>query len=618
MASEWDVVSTTPAPSGDEWSVVKVEAAEPTPVVSKEEPKQSLPNKESPYTAKEFMRQLGLTARATVGGASKALTFPVRAVGSAVAGGMYQAGNLADSQGLKDAARYVENNFGGTGGDIAANKISDAAGLSKPQNAVERGVQAGGEALVGGVANGALGAAKNAPMAVKALLPGTNTATGMVVDTAVGAGLEAAPESTGTALAATALAAKGKQYARAKSVSNIEKKIAGSVTPDVDAQVIKNLAADAQNRLKLNPMNGKQTQMTAASIRDSARDYKAAVRMQLKESGVNDPKLNELLLKTEPSQADIDAVRGTPAGDAVAEAVLMATRTNELTKPKQSNAALAWAREGLSTIPMWDWSRRGLNAALGGRATREDAVKKLTSEKNVEAANNFLAKQPEAPAYLQSKGALSTVAEQNQARLASDKAAREAAQTADKQELGALELKARKVSRTPGGGAYQALQEHTGLSSDDLNKALRIAEKIPEASKAVKSIRIDGANTKKDAIYPVTDIIKKIADDMGMQRQGMLTQTTPAGALTGAQSAPIDTQRMLNHAASVKVRQNAYKDAQKAADGIGSAEGRKAARGVAQKLVSTPSAADRLKLIDELEAKYPEAQGIFDTVRQFK
>lgn len=400
---------------------------------------------------------------------------------------------------------------------------------------------------------------------------------------------------------------------RARMVQMFDK----SPNAKADAEIIKDFGGVKERIGNRKLLTG---ELNARSQKYFDDAYNAA-----KEAGATPEQLRALVNWRGLTKAEQDALRNGPVGTAIADISQKLDRVRNLTPGELSSniggvprslvdaggpeAALAVATGGKSAgLPTG--VRYAIKNLLGGRETRNAAANKLLDDRSQRAAALYLSENGGSEAT-KGLGVLEQVTT-DKARLNNAQAAQGA------KEQAALELKARKVSRTPGGGAYEALLEHTGLSPDDLNKALRIAQNIPEASKAVKAIRVDGSTTKDGAIYPLTNIIRKVADDMGMQRQGALTQTMPAGALSGIPSTPVDAQRSLNHAAAVKVRQSAYKDAEKAASGLGSAEARKAAKTVAQKLVSTRDAAERLKLIDDLEAKHPEAQGLFDTVRHFK
>lgn len=257
-----------------------------------------------------------------------------------------------------------------------------------------------------------------------------------------------------------------------------------------------------------------------------------------------------------------------------------------------------------------DFTNQSLKDAITKRAKAQDQISKLIGKQNGPYPSLVVPSVTDPGAVGEgSKAIRDAMIARARDQASSDKASQAAKAATD---ASALQIKARKISGTPGGGAYQALLQHTGLNSDDLNQALRIAQNIPEAAPHVRAIRVDGGNTTDGAIYPITDIVNSIADKMGMPR-GALTQAQPTGALTDAAE-----QVTARYQMGTKVRQGLYKEAQAKAAGISSVEARKAAVDLAGKLKSTPKRTERISLIDSLEAKYPETQGIFDEVRNFK
>ena len=672
----------------------------------------------------EVGRQVGLTGRMAVSGALENAGYPANAVASAIASGVYKLG-------AKSAAKWIEDNLGTTGAKNLGQAAANSAGLPDAKNDLEKAVQTGGRMMVGGVQNKLLQGAGEVPNVIKAAMPATTSGTGLAVDAAVGVGMEAAPGETtavGAGLVGTALAAslaKKKMAANAaKKTAGIEAKLNNSPTPEVDAQVIKNLANDAKDPLRYHPLNDRNAIQTANSIQEARRDYLGDAKRYLTAAGIKNPAFDALLAKKEPSLADIDKVRGTPEGEAVADAALMAVRTEMLTKQKQSSRGMSLVRAGLDWVPMPDKFRKATMATLGARETREEAIALLTQGKNVKAADSLLGKLDEVPAPLRSIETLKELAakatDANKAKAAAIEAAKgrkgqsamsdydlvesklqepvKAEQKAAMEEVDlavrlkraaqikqtkaqhqaladqiskdpsllepsardprqfeknskaleqdildrmkakteaeaaavkakadaqaakegsdaeALKIKARKISGTPGGGAYQALKEHTGLQKDDLNTVLRVAEKVPEAAAQIKKIRVMGENTSKDAIYPVTDILNTIADGLGMERAGALS--TPRGALTSGTGGPEKVSKAYQVAAGI--RQKIFTEAGTKAASLSSAEAKAAAKSVAESLATTSKAADRFKLIDDLNAKYPETVEIFSKARKVK
>lgn len=317
------------------------------------------------------------------------------------------------------------------------------------------------------------------------------------------------------------------------------------------------------------------------------------------------------------TEAERAAMANTPTGKAAAAIVEKLDRIRGLTPGELSTRNAAVVRGALDWFPMPTAIRNGLRTTLGGRVTRAEQAEKLMDPRTQRAAAQYLDKHgaSEATQGLNTLKGMAQAKVDAKAALerakAAAKAKADAAKAADAEKLSALTLKGRKISGTPGGGAYQTLLEHTGLSSDNLNKALRVAQRIPEAADDIRRIRVDGGNTKDGALYPITDMLKSIADDMGMPR-GALTQAQPSGALTGATEAVTAKYQM-----ATKVRQGIYDKAQAKAKELTTPEARNAADEVAGKLKSTPKRTERLKLIDDLETAHPETKGLFKEVRNF-
>lgn len=184
--------------------------------------------------------------------------------------------------------------------------------------------------------------------------------------------------------------------------------------------------------------------------------------------------------------------------------------------------------------------------------------------------------------------------------------------------LQAMKIKARKISGTPGGGGYQALAEHVGIDKKDLATVLRVGERVPELADEIRKIRVEGKNTSDGAIYPITDALKGIADGLGMKSRGVLTQATDKAPAVVRKTAA-DRRRELAYQAGVDTRQGIYKEIANASKEINDPAAREAVRELVSELKSTPRIqSDRNRMIDELEAKHPEAKDLFRDVRKFK
>jgi hypothetical protein len=555
---------------------------------------------------KEYARQFGLTARAGIEGVTKALSYPVNAIGEA-------AGGVASLMGNQPLADKIKRTVGLSGGSQAASTIADSLGLPKPQNRTEQIVQAGAQ----GVAGGVVGNPTSASSALSAVLPSANSAKAFLLNAGVAAGLEASPEATlgtGAALAAATAGRKGvKAVGQAMDDSLQSRAYNKAFTKNPQATMDAEIIADL---MKIRRENGGK--ITQDQINQVGETYLHNFTERMKRAGVyGEDAAQAARSRKAISVLDPDVLKrlqSSPEGQAILEVIGKANRVNQLFPPKAAsgngngrniiNGVTDTAISAVTGIPL---APAMLTSAVVRNYVRKAQGDKLLNPRMEQAANDFrVANGPseasKAMDYISSLS--STKATQAQQAAMADQKSQEA--------LAALQLKGRKVSRTPGGGAYQALLEHTGLSTDDLNQALRVAEKIPEAREAVRAIRVGGGNTADGAIYPVTDIIKKVASDLKLPSasKGILSQQPPGQGILSTVSPAYQM--------ATSVRQEVIDKAIAGAGELKAAGAARAAKEVGMKLKVTSSKAERERMVQELYGEYPEAQGLFDGVLSFK
>jgi hypothetical protein len=383
----------------------------------------------------------------------------------------------------------------------------------------------------------------------------------------------------------------------------------------------KNAKADAEVITELGGVNSRIGERKILTNEVNARSKKVMDEAQtaLRAAGASEKELLAFRNWQGLTESERAAMAGTPTGKAAAAIIEKLDRFRGLTPGELSTRNASVVRSALDMLPIPSVLRHGLRTTLGGKQTRAEAAEKFLDPRSQRAAAQYLERNgpSEATQGLQDLQAIAQSKVDAAAALERAKAAAKAKAAADRLANAgtqkALTTKARQISGTPGGGAYQALLEHTGLAADDLNKVLRAAQKIPEAADAVRAVRVAGGNTKEGAIYPVTDIVNAIANKMGMPRGALSPTAQSAGILTDVVE-PLTAKYQM----ATKVRQKIYDGIHDAADKLGSAQAREAVKQLARKLKSTPKSTERVQMIDDLEKSYPEAAGMFDAARNFK
>lgn len=556
----------------------------------------------APTMMDKLGRQVGLAGRYLLEGGEQALTYPVRAAAEAVSGGL----NLA---GQPEMANSVSRTLGmkGNGGKV----VADAIGLPNPEGKLEQGVAGASKMLTGLGAGGILnrvaaGAPATTQAAVNALVPGTNSATEAAIASGIGAGMEVAPTETASTLATIAALRGGKTAYNGAANWNAERKLLGkSATPEADAQVVLDLA-----RLKKDPIRFQQVIQDQAAVGRSnavgiGTDYKDKVASLLKQSGKSTVELDDLLNKKNITSDDVsNLLGGSEEAKAVAASLLLSTRADAMTKPAVSNALLSPVRAAVDFVAP-KWIAQPVNAALGGRATGEANINKLVNPRNVEVAENFLAKN-RSPVndinQFENSVQRGILADTAAAEAAAQKAAAEAATQA-----GALKeanIAGMRMNRAPAGGAFQSLKEYTGLADDQIVDSLRALSNHPTLGKYADQLR-KGGNTDNGALFAVQNAINGLQKRQG----GILNQANP-GALYQGQNVTVEGIRNpVSYAANVKNAEEAVKIARESAFSPELGQ-------FATSVAGTKSPADKLALIKDRLSKTTDPAEI-DYINKF-
>lgn len=373
-----------------------------------------------------------------------------------------------------------------------------------------------------------------------------------------------------------------------------------------DARVIRDMASIKEDPLNFNQLTGKPSVTKAGDARGNSADYKQQVREQLKEAGISEGKLNYLLNKKNPTSEEVASVRGTPQGDAVADAISLSKRSDALTKEIPSNSIMSLVREGVDLLPIPAFAHRGIKNMLGGRQTREAAITKLTSTRNVEAADRYAAENGGA-ALDSSLGALSETTVANQTATATKTADRSVAMAAEKADAATLSSSNATEGVRAGGGSLGAttdrLSKDTGISHTQTKGLLQ--EIIDNPASDPAHVRVATAildNKPHKGMLPLQDRLVKMAEDKGIAT-GSLSE--PKGALST--SGTTDVKDSVKYAHGVAKRTELYDQGiRDISDSDLPKEVISSALSTIKNIRTQGGSANRAASIQELYAKHPD------------
>ena len=550
-------------------------AQEQTTTISDTQPQEEFVGRMLPNTGtveqepqqSQLARQGELFVRNLGEGIEQAFTFPVRAVGEAVASG-------AKLLGLPEAGQKISSTIG-MSTPMVSTTAANVAGLATPETQIEKVTAAGQRALAGaGVGNIASTLSRNAPQAVgqtmSALFPQAQTGAQLATFGGVGAGLEAAPMETaaglagvGTVAAIAAATAAGKGKA-ALNIRSAEKGIFESAgnSPSraaAESEIIKKINTEYSASVrnvgdKTKPLSASElNQKVSGSFIREAQD---AVKQLPSDYPNRATYISALARGRALSSEEINALRTDKVGQFVADAIEQSQRSQVLTQAVAAAGGLpaAAARAGVDAAPIAISAATGIPAyipqgftasiknKLGGRIGRAEVGQKLVGESLVKAADRVLAKT--GPSEF-SQG-IKTI-EEIAAQASKAQAAKQTVQNAYKQANQEADEAARAVvlsnwnkGKTASGGIQGTMSQYTGLKNQDLINTLEeVAVRQPALAKYVELIKSNDRVPNLKLLGTIQDEVANIALEKGIKvNPSLLKQSASEIGIIGANSVP--------------------------------------------------------------------------------
>lgn len=360
----------------------------------------------------------------------------------------------------------------------------------------------------------------------------------------------------------------------AQTGSKIIKKAGSERAARLDAEIIQDLNKIAKNEANRgNPVQAIQANaLEQRYIADVNKEIKKFGKDGLNRLGVTADDITSAIQNRRIITPDeLAALRGNPAGDALADSIEKAQRTRSLTAPDPASTNI-FSRTGrtlLDLAPLPQPVRYMGQRMLGARSTREDVINKLISDKTAAAAENVTGRlgpsgATESLAQLREAASKSITDRALQARLAQEaKAAAQQAQAAQTLTEKNAILGATKM---PLGGSFQELlqggRSGLNLTTDQAIDALRIvASKNKDNPLGIAANQIRKSNeagvTSPQAFYGLQNEIRKL------QEGGILSGQS--GALTSQATPRTPIFNPVSYAANVRTAEAALKTATEAA-----------------------------------------------------
>lgn len=390
--------------------------------------------------------------------------------------------------------------------------------------------------------------------------------------------------------------------------TKFQKKAGDPASAAIDAEIIRDLNAIAKNEANRgNPVQAIQANnLEQRYVTDATRAIKQLGKDGLQKAGLSTDDIQAAVQNRRILTADeLDKLRGSAAGDALADAIEKAQRTRSMTAPVNAadNPIARVGRATLNLMPLPKSLHYAGERILGSRQTREDVIQKLIGDKNAKAAE-ILTERVGPSAATQSLDNLQGVAQQAQkaaqARAQMQAQAKAAAQAANE----ANKISVLKDTRMPLGGGFQELlqggRSNLNLQSKEAIDALRLAKNRfgndspigQAADQLLKSQPVKDEN----AFYGLQNWLKKT------QESGVLAGGPQPGALSGVN--PV--RNPIAYQANVDNAMGALKNAADNAPTKGLAQ-------FARKVAGTKSIADKEKLIaDRLKNASPDEAAYLD------
>jgi soluble lytic murein transglycosylase-like protein len=378
-------------------------------------------------------------------------------------------------------------------------------------------------------------------------------------------------------------------------------------------------AMDAEIIRDINKVAGNTTQrgapVGASQLNAVENKYIGDVNTALKNIGK--PALEKLGLKSDDistalrdrriiGEDDLNKLRSTKAGTALADSIEKAQRARSLTAPVPAAGGLArLGRAALDLAPIPQPIRYAGQTLLGSRKTREQVAGEMINPKTAKAAEEVLSRTGPSAATqslsrLQQQAARATAAAQaKQQAMMAQKAQRQAqSQAAAVTTVGDTASVRRSLGfrGTPLSNAYQTTLERAGVTNEQAIPVLRTLSKIPNneigtaAGQLLKSQPV--ANDK--AFYSI---------------QGILNSVVNKGQPLAAQTAPSGIRNPISYAEAVRT-------AGEAADIARQSAPNKALAQFATKVAGTKDPSAKAKIVSERLAKATD-QAEVDYLNQF-
>jgi hypothetical protein len=518
-------------------------------------------------------------------GAADALSFGFADEGYAKAASAIKGTNYEDE--LKAARGVMDDAGAGKYVGQAASFLVPGIGAVRAANTASRLGRAGVGAATG---------------AGQGALYGAGSAEGDLADRAAGA---AVGGTTGLVLGG-ALGAVLPSTVR-QEANKIVKGAGSNRAAAMDAEIIQDINKVAGNATQRGAPVG-ATQLNAVEnqyIGDVNIALKNIGKKTLEKLGLKADDITVALRDRRIIGADeLDKLRTTKAGTALADSIEKAQRARSLTAPVPAAGGLARiGRTVLDLAPIPQPLRYAGQSLLGSRKTREQVAGEFINPKTLSAAEEVLTRTGPSAATqslqrLQQQAQKATTAAQaRQAAMQAQKAAQQAQRAATRNQTLAQ-------TRTPLGGSFQELlpggRAGTNLQSREAINALRILRgqggPVGDAAEQIlKSRNVADPN----AFYGLQNQLRRL------QEAGRL----PGGAPVAQAAGPSGIRNPISYAEAVRTAGEAANIARASAPNKGLAQ-------FATKVAGTKNPSDKAKLVSERLAKATD-QGEIDYLNTF-
>ena len=500
LKSKFDSALSAARQANDTEAVKEIEAmmgkyrlgAAPTQVRPSSPP---APTKSEKKTS--FLQDVGL-------GAADALSFGFADEAYAKAASALKGTKYEDE--LKTAREVIDQAGPGKYVGMGASFLVPGIGVVRAANTAGRlGRAAAGAAT--GATQGALYGAGSAEgdLADRAAGAATGAATGVVLGGALGSVIPSSVKQEGNALI---------------------KKAGSEGAAKMDAEIIRDINQVAQNTTQRGAPVG-ATQLNALEnkyIGDVNTALKQVGKKTLEATGLKADDISTAVRDRRIiGDTELNALRSTKPGEALADAIEKAQRARSLTAPvpAATNPLARISRAALDLAPIPQPLRYVGQRILGARQTREDIAQKLISDKQAAAAENVLSRLGPSSATTSLQG-LQQMAQRAQAQAQAQAAAQaqaRAAQAAQQQAANVAALgdtaaarKALGLRGTPLSNAYQTTLREAGVTNEQAIPLLRTLRGLPdnEIGKAAEQLLKSQPVSNEKAFYSIQSLLSDV------------------------------------------------------------------------------------------------------------